>query len=258
MPKKNKNFSNKDLSIHFFVDGFSFCTQSKIEFIPTLKTSHNFNKILKEYLEYYVKKSSDFVSIILFQNPSIFVPISFFDESLSENYLGFFNKPKDYEIVSYDLLEESNQVNIYSFPKSIRIAIEESKINFELTHYNTLLYKKILELNSSNEFDYQLFIHFQSKAMDIFLLEKGNLIFNNRFLVTNEDEFLYYLFFIVEQFDIDTKDLELIFLGKIPYFKTYYQAVKQYHSHIKFVEKESSHNTDLSTHHAPYLAKNFS
>lgn len=258
MPNKNKIFPNKGLSIHFFVDGFSFCTQSKIDFIPSLKTSQNFDKILKEYLKYYIKRSSAFVSIILFQNPSIFVPISFFDESLSENYLGFFNKPKDYEIVSYDILEESSQVNIYSFPKSIRIAIEESKINFELTHYNTLLYKKILKLNSSNEFDSQLFIHFQSKAMDIFLLEKGNLIFNNRFSVTNEDEFLYYLFFIVEQFDIDTKDLELIFLGKIPYFKTYYQAVKQYHSHIKFIEKESSQNTDLSTHHAPYLAKNFS
>ncbi len=254
MPNKNKILQNKILSIHFFVDGFSFCTKSKIDFIPSLNDPQDFHKILNEYLDYHKMKNFDSISFISFYNPSTFVPLSLFDKSRSKAYLDLYKKPENNEIVSYDTLEKVKQVNVYSFPKFISVAIEKSKINFEFLHYNTLLYRNILNLSLSNEFDYQLFIHIQYKSLDLFLFEGGYLKFNNRFPVSNEDEFLYYLFFVVEQFDIDAKDLELIFLGKMKCFKTYYKAVNQYHANVKFIDEEKNQTTDLSIHHAPYLA----
>ena len=172
MLNKNKILKNKDLSIHIFKDGFYFCTQSKIEYIPLLEDHQDFLKILIEYLDYHSKENFNAFSLILFNNPSTFVPLTFFDKSFCEDYLSLYKKTKDYEIVSYDTLEDENQVNLYSFPQFISKVLKKSKINFGFHHYNTILYKKILSLNSSNKFDYKIFIHLQFGAMDVFLLQK--------------------------------------------------------------------------------------
>ena len=258
MPNKNKVLTNKHLSIHVFMDGFYFCTQSKIEFIPHFEDSQDFHETLIEYLDYHRKENFNAFSLVSFHNPSTFIPLSFFDKSYCEDYLSLYKKTKNSEIVSYDTLEDENQVNLYSFPRYISKALKKSKINFSFHHYNTLLYKKILNLNILNKSDYKLFIHLQLEAMDVFLYQKKCLKFNNCFSILNPDDFLYYLFFVVEQFNIDTKYLELIFLGKLKSFTSYYDAVEQYHTNIKFIDKDIYHVTDTSIHHAPYLAKYFS
>ena len=51
MPNKNKILNNNDLSVHIFMDGFYFCTQSKIEFIPLLEDSQDFHKTLRKTTE---------------------------------------------------------------------------------------------------------------------------------------------------------------------------------------------------------------
>ena len=258
MPNKNKILKNQDLSIHVFTDGFYFCTQSKIEYIPLLKDPQDFHKTLIEYLDYHSKENFNAFSLISFHNPSTFVPLSFFNKSFCEDYLCLYKKTKDYEIASYDTLEDSNQVNLYSFPQFISKVLKKSKINFGFHHYNTLLYKKILSLNFSNKFDYNIFIHLQFGAMDVFLLQNKFLKFNNCFSVSNTDDFLYYLFFVVEQFNIDTNNLELNFLGKMKSFTPYYEAVEQYHTNINFIDKDINHVSDTAVHHAPFLAKYFS
>jgi hypothetical protein len=258
MPNKNKILKKKDLSIHFFRDGFYFCTQSKVEFIPSLQDPKDFHKILIDYLDYHSKESFNAFSLISFHNPSTFVPLPLFDKSFCKDYLGLYNRTKDHEIILYDTLEEDYQVNLYSFPRFISVALKESKFNFSFHHYNTLLHNKILTLGSSNKFDYQLFIHLQQGVMDVFLLQKKCIKFNNCFSVSNPDEFLYYLFFVIEQFDIQSEDFGLNFLGKFKCFTTYYKAVEQFHNNIKFVDKDVSKVADTSTHHAPYLSKHFS
>ena len=121
-----------------------------------------------------------------------------------------------------------------------------------------MLLNNILNLEFSNGIKYQLFIHLQSEALDVFLFQKKQFKFNNRFIISNKDEFLYYLFFIVEQFDMETEGLEIVILGKIQRYESYYKALNQYHNNIKFVDIDNNQIENLSTHPAPYLANNFS
>ncbi len=55
MPKENKIIQPKDLSIHYFVNGFSFCTHSKIDFIPTPKGASDFKKALEDFFDRWEK-----------------------------------------------------------------------------------------------------------------------------------------------------------------------------------------------------------
>jgi len=254
MPNRNKILQKKGISLHFFKDGFYFCKSSEIVFIPLNNNLDNFNKSLNLYLDSYSQESFGEISIIFFQNPSTFVPLSLFDKSLSNRYLNLFNKPKINEVLAYDSLNEIEQVNVYTYPKYINSILKESQIDFSLLHYNTILYRKVLDISSSIKFNYQLFIHFQLESIDFFLVRDKKVKFNNRFSVKNEDEFLYYLFFVVEQFDLATEEYELIFLGKIKSYESYYKSVNQYHNNIKFIDQEKNQLLDLDIHQAPYLA----
>ena len=120
-----------------------------------------------------------------------------------------------------------------------------------------ILIKKVLNLCSTEKFSKQLFIHLHFDAMDIFLVEKNKLIFYNRFVVKNENDFMYYLFFVVEQFDLDPNEFEIQFLGRIYAFESYYDIVKDYHNYITFSTDEVSTKIEFSKHHAPYLSSSF-
>ena len=258
MPNSSKTTNKKGLSIHSFVNGFSFCTKSKIDFFSSTNNQKNFIEIFNGYLNQEDKDWFESIKFVSFHNASTFVPNSLFDNSRSKDYLKLYTKERENEMVSYDNIKKVSQINVYTFPKSIDNNLKKININLEISHYNTLLLNNILSLEFSNGIEYQLFIHLQSEALDVFLFQKKQFKFNNRFLISNKDEFLYYLFFIVEQFDMETEGLEIVILGKIQRYESYYKALNQYHNNIKFVDVDNNQVENLSTHPAPYLANNFS
>ena len=80
MPKKSRIIQPRELSIHIFQNGFSFCTSSKIDFVSSLNNNSNFKTELDDYLGYYTNGDFDSFSIILFQYPSTFVPQNLFNK----------------------------------------------------------------------------------------------------------------------------------------------------------------------------------
>ena len=250
----NKHILPNELSIHFFVNGFSFCTNSKVDFTSISSDIEDLKVTLKENLEFYPKDYFETFSVVFFQSPSTFVPQKFFDSKKSKIYLSLYNKTQKEDIIAYDILENQQQVNVYSFQKTIKTILDETKIQFNYIHYNTILHRKIISICSFIEFKYQLFIHIQYEAFDVFLAKMNRVIFNNRFRIENDDEFLYYIFFIVEQFDLKSDDFEIIFLGKFLDYNKYYDLTSQFHKYYKFIENDSEIVKDQSKHHAPYLA----
>ena len=73
--------------------------------------------------------------------------------------------------------------------------------------------------------------------MDIFLVKNKSLLFNNRFVIKKQNDFMYYLFFVIEQFDLGPNQFEIEFLGRIDAFESYYEIVKNYHYYITFQMK---------------------
>jgi len=161
MPHDNKIIQPKELSIHLFANGFSFCTHSKIDFVTTPNGVEDFQQAFNDYLAYYPEGSFSSASAIFFQNPSCFVPLSLFDKSHAEQYVSLHHKPKDSETLAFDILQEEAQVILYFHSEPIKKILTESKIEFQCLHYNSILYKQILNLSTFSLVPYQLFLHFQ-------------------------------------------------------------------------------------------------
>ena len=174
-----------------------------------------------------------------------------------DDYLSFYFKKSETEIIIYDELKKEDNTNVYSVQKKLYNVIEKLDVDFNVFHYTSILIKKILNLCSTEKFSKQLFVHLHFDAMDIFLVENNKLVFYNSFVIKNEDDFMYYLFFVVEQFDLDPNDFEIQFLGRIDAFESYYEIVKNYHYYITFSTHGLSSKIEFSKHHAPYLSSYF-
>ena len=255
MPSKNKSIALTNSSIHLFVNGFSFYTPSRTEFTPFTKNICDFESALEELLNFYPKGMFSGTQIISYHQPSTFVPTKFFDKNLLKNYLQILGNIDENSGLNFDLLKEESQVNVYSYPKIILEILNQHINNATLYHYDSLLYREVNKLSNFSEKDCQLYIHLQKDAMDLYLTKNSYVIFRNHFGIQNIDEFLYYVFFVVEQYKLSSDQFEIVFLGKITAFKKYYQSIKEFHQIIRFVDREICNKIDIDQHPAPFFAK---
>lgn len=257
MPNNNKIIQHNELSIHIFVNGFCFCTKSKVDFLPISNEISDIKPAFDEFINYYPKRSFKAISIIHFSHPSTFVPQTLYDVSQKKRYLSHYKLTSQNDVFVHDILKESKKINVYSYPKEIESILETNKNNYQEIHYNSILYNLVHKLNIQSENKTQLYVHLQKEKVDVFLMTNKRLLFNNSFLIKNEDDFLYYVFFIIEQFELETNSFEFIFLGKIILFNSYYNAVKVYHENIYFHEDEIISSQAIQNHNAPFLSQYF-
>jgi len=254
MPSKNNNILLNESSIHLFVNGFSFCTPSKTEFIPINENIEDFKSALEELLSFYPKGTFSKTKIITYHQPSTFVPNKFFDKNLLPNYLQLLGSIDEHSALNFDNLEKEKQVNVYTYPKRIFKILKQNLDAATLCHYNSLLLKEVNKLSNLSYKEYQLFIHLQKGGMDLYLTQNTSVIFQNHFAILNKDEFLYYVFFVVEQFKLSFDKFEIVFLGEIKAFSNYYKGLKEFHKTIRF-EYSRSWTPDIDHHPAPFFAK---
>ena len=255
MPNRNKIIQHNELSIHSFANGFSFCSKSKIDFLPTNNDQKEFKKAFEELIDYYPKNTFSSISLVHFEDPSTFVPKALFDEANLERYLKYYKTNNRKSYFQYDAPDQSNLVNVYSYPKKVKIILEDIINDFQETHYNSLLSRTILNIATTKT---QLYIHLQKDCMDLFLTMDKSIVFHNRFSVLSEDEFLYYTFFVVEQFKLESNAFDIIFLGKIDLFNSFYNAIKIYHQNIHFHQEFIIGKQAVENHNAPFLSQCFS
>jgi hypothetical protein len=256
MPNKNSTIPLQGTSIHLFGNGFSFCTPSKTEFIPAPKGSEDFKSAIDEITNFYPKETIQNLQVVSYHRPSTFVPAVFFEEKLLPNYLRFAGEQDKGSISKFDVLENENTINVYAIPKDISELLNSSLKNNFLCHYNTLLYKEVVALSKSvGKNKFQLFIHLQSGGMDLYLTENTNMVFQNFFYLKNEEEFLYYVFFVVEQYQLKPQEFEIVFLGEIKNFNSYYEALKKYHLEVHFAKSHPEVSLKTDHHPAPYIVQ---
>ena len=257
MPLDNKIIQPNELSIHIFVDGFSFCNHSKIEFVPAYNSIEvDFSNALEDLIKFTGEETLTNISVIHFSVPSAFVPKKLFDANKPEQYLKHHSHAFNEHHYNPDHIEGTDQVNVYSFPKSFAHLVEKVNKPTKHLHYCSLLYQMINNLADKHRS--QLYFHLQRGYLDLFLTQDGKVIFNNRFSVKTKDEFLYYTFFVVEQFKLEKGFFDLILLGEIAEFEPYYTELKRYHSDYIFYDESSLNSEKIQQHPAPFLAQYFS
>ena len=69
--------------------------------------------------------------------------------------------------------------------------------------------------------------------------------------------FLYYVFFVVEQYKLSPAHFEIVFFGEIATFESYYLGIKEYHHNIRFEASKTNNSFNMDQHPAPFFAQPF-
>ena len=245
----NKKHQANELSILVLRDGFSFCTQNKSIFYHVNDTNiFDFDSV-SLFIE-QEKIVSETVHVIHLKTASTIVPQELFDDQNAEFYLSKGVTLKDNEAVAFDVLENYNQVVVYSeYPKVMEV-LKKLFPNLKSKHATSLLLAPLTQFSMGTP-KKQLFVHMRDGAFDLFLFQGAQLLFFNSFKQDNVDEFLYYLFYITEQFYLNPENFKLAFLGEYECFKEHYQGVQEFHHDVIFLDAPSENRNTL--HPVPFL-----
>lgn len=222
-----------DLSILVHGDGFSFCTQNQHhllevkEVFPTTET-------LKSWIDYHQLDQPD-VKIIYAQQAAVTVPLPLFEESQAADYLTGSMRLEDQHQVAFKPLEANAQVVVYPITKKQETLFSKVFPKAVQSHYIAELLPA-LHAFSSKKGKKNLFVHLQKDSFDLFLYQGSQLQMHNRFPHQNADEFLYYLFYVTEQFYLKPEQFDLYFLGKYIANTAYYDGVNEFHPIINYLD----------------------
>jgi len=169
--------------------------------------------------------------------PSTLIPNELYKKEEKSKYLKFVTD--NLESVETDVIHQIDSTIIYSVGTDIKNVINQ-------------IQPKISEKNSTNVSICQLikqygnkkekiaFIFVDKNSVELIVLEKGTLIFQNYFTVSSSTDILYYTLFCFDQLNLDTNKNELFVFGEISKGDENYSLLYDYIRNIKFGEISSS------------------
>ncbi|MFQ3296821.1 MAG: hypothetical protein ACI9WV_000430 [Patiriisocius sp.] len=259
--KKNNTISLKTtienkLSIQFNLDGFSFSiynTTSKrevyfcaYEFENSQATPENLFLKIKEIFKNDIQLQNDFISVkVIHQNNlSVLVPNRFFNEKDLASYLNFNIKKLAIDFITFDDLKQLDSKNIYVPYVNINNYLFQNFGEFEYQHHSTVLIEKLLKIEAKKE--KKMHVNVSKTTLDIVVVENSKLLLFNTFSFNSEEDFIYYILFVAEQLNLDTKEFPLYFTGKIDVNTAIYKTTYNYVKNVYFLESTNPIFSELN------------
>ncbi|ARV07987.1 hypothetical protein BTO04_04835 [Polaribacter sp. SA4-10] len=265
MQKKTSNTSLKNtvdtrLSIHFNLDGFSFCIStisskkdiyfSEYLFNQTQKTPEKLLLKIKEIFNTDSHLQHDFSSVLVIHqnNLSTLVPNKYFEEDKLESYLNYNIKTLATDFIAFDDLKILEAKNIYVPYVNINNYLFQNFGTFDYKHHLSILIEKLINTQKSEE--KEMFVNVSNNNFDIVVLQNKKVLLSNSFSFETKEDFIYYILFTAEQLQLNTEEFKLHFIGDIETGSEMYTIVHQYIRNISFLESENTifNHLDSSKH----------
>ena len=187
--------------------------------------------------ELLIKNNADSVDFIHINSSPSLVPIDHFDEKLLKDYLKTNISSNSIQQVIYDTTYDKKIKVVYSIDNLVPNTLDKMSINYKNYNHFTSIYNVLSKhINNSNGLSF--FIILNDKSFDIIIFDKNKFIFFNSFKINDENEFLYYLFFVIKNFELSSNQEEIFFLGRFDRYIDYYESVSKF-SKINFISNNN-------------------
>jgi len=241
--------TSDDLSILIFNNRIGFCTLEQTLFFDIDKKNIN-PENLNTWISYHNFKKKN-KKCILFEGKGVLVPKELFDETNKDIYLSLSDVNLKRKKISTKHIDENNQIFVFSQSRDWSLLFKEFFFDIETTHFVAELIPFLSKISRDN-LKKSVFIHLRKDFFDLFIYQGSQLLFFNSFPKKDEEEFLYYLFFVLEQFYLKANQFVTVFLGKFLEYKKYYDVFQEYHSLTNFTSPEVLKLN--SNHPAPFFS----
>ncbi len=247
----NLETTQKDISIQFSLDGFSFCISDTSTKSPVCFTNYTFKEAvpspqvllekIKEIFRTDTDLQHDFTTItVLHQNNlATIVPDVLFDENNLEDYLSFTVKTLADDFIAFDNIPTIQAKNVYVPYVNINNYFFQNFGEFEYQHHTTALITTLVA-QTKNSTEKHFFVHVSETQLDIVITQGPALLFYNSFSFDTKEDFIYYILFTAEQLAMDPDIFLLCFSGAIEEDSELYKITYQYVRNISFTPTKNT------------------
>ena len=232
MQLSSKNTTPNDLSILVHKDGFSFCTHEQHHFFE-IETTPPTAESLQSFLNYHQLQQTN-IRLIYMNAPSVSIPLPLFDEQQLEHYLKTAVEKDEKTTPQKNVLKALDQVVVFNVNTAWNKLFKEVFPKVEATHLSASLLPSLSKF-SFGKARKNMFVHLRKDYFDLFLFQGGQLLVQNSFPHKNADEFMYYLFYVSEQFYLKPEQFDLYFLGKYLPYSDYYSGTQEFQPNSNYI-----------------------
>lgn len=239
----NKNHHTNELSILVLKDGFSFCTQGQTFAFPFEQ-----NVPKESDIQTFVSSQNiptENVQVYFFDTKSILVPTPLFDPAIKDQYLNAAIALTPGQETGAEEVPELSVTVVYPQKKAWVTLLQSCFPKAKSKHFSSALlpYLKEVSLGSPKRY---IFIHLREGCFDLFLFQGSQLLLQNTFEQNNAEDFLYYLFYVTEQFYLKPEQFKLYFLGEYRSYKEYYKGVADFHPEVEHLTAPQNNQEEKS------------
>ncbi len=244
--KNNINEGNtsedfQKLSIQVCLNGLSFCISDTVANMVLLSEQMNFEKPktvfgveaeLKALFDRHEIAQRRFSEILVIHRNGYFsfVPKALFDPDDLDGYLRYNAKLSPSDHLTFDELEGHDMVNVYAPFVNINNYLFGLFGEFEYRHSGSVMVNSLLSGRYGTTQEPALFIHVAPHQMELTAIAQKKLLLYNSFGFGSQEDFVYYILFVMEQLQMDTEKTQVKLLGAIeeddPNYRMLYKYVR--------------------------------
>jgi|SRR5690554_635562 len=180
-----------------------------------------FSTFDKPYKQYTIAVIDSYFSL---------VPSPLFSADASKDYLQLSHRDTRLQMsYHHNTIESANTTIVFAIPEQLLQLIKRHFTTYQLFHFSSPL----IEYSEINKpaIKEQLQLHIQKHHFEAISYKLGKLRFFNSFTYKTEEDFIYYLLYVMEQLKIDREKVPLQLYGEFEesasLYKTLYKYVKQ-------------------------------
>ena len=177
----------------------------------------------------------DTIELIFFSSIPSIVPSKLFDEKLGNKYLETNTSIK--EDIQHELSIDKKIAVVYSYDKLFINILNKKKVKYSIKNYFTVLYNYLFQKDKISD-GLSLYINLNEDSFDILIFDSKEFIYFNSFDIKDKNEFLYYLFFVMKNYEISNEKDKIIFLGRYDKYSEYYEIANKY-SKLDYIHDDS-------------------
>ena len=213
----NKRFTEQELSIRIFSDGFSFSTPHSQKEVRA-KRGESLREALDEAFKTNAILYPDYDEVSIYADyPSTRIPL---DEFRSEEAQALYRLTFGAESLAgmnmhYEMLPALEVIEVFVIDAEIERTILEHYPHASIHSYFGQLMNRMLSKDKRRRgTEHRLYAHSNGRQLFLFSYKEGRLEFANSFEADNLDNQLYFLLYVWKQLGYDQQTDTCILLGK--------------------------------------------
>ncbi len=175
------------------------------------------------------------IRVLVENMPATLVPGPLLDEEQLHTYLDFNITLKKDDHLQADKLNNMGGSCIFAMHRELHQALNSYFIRPQIFHHTSSLIEGLLIRFKNMNLDNKIFVNVRQNFQDIIIFRDGKLRFFNTFEYLTQEDFLYFLLFVSDKFDLNPEQFELILSGRITERSEIYNFLYKYIRNISFL-----------------------